>query len=175
MKSWEESQDEVNKVRQDKEKAKALLKMIDSRLELHKGTDKEKFTTLLVETYYEIIKEGITALMAIDGYKTLSHEVLIVYLKKFYREFSTQEILLADQLRWLRNKIVYHGRPVERDYLDRNEKQIKEIIEKLRKLIQKKYADEQKDVNSKDAELNNRHDKKEQGKQNGNKSNKNGK
>jgi methyltransferase-like protein len=73
MKIWKESQDEVNKIRPDKEMAKSLLKMMEIRLKATESLNKEKFTSIVVEGYYEVIKEGITALMAIDGYKTLSH------------------------------------------------------------------------------------------------------
>jgi hypothetical protein len=138
MKIWKESQDEVNKIRPDKEMAKSLLKMMEIRLKATESLNKEKFTSIVVEGYYEVIKEGITALMAIDGYKTLSHEVLIAYLKEFYREFTEYEIQFIDQLRQLRNKIVYKGFFVQTDYLERNERQIKQAIEKFNKIIQKK-------------------------------------
>ena len=32
--------------------------------------DREEFASLIVDDYYEVIKEAVTALMAIDGYKT---------------------------------------------------------------------------------------------------------
>ena len=137
MKTWEESQKDVNKVRSDKEMAKSLLKMMATRLKAVESLDKE-FTSIIVEGYYEIIKEGITALMAIDGYKTLSHEALIAYLKEFYKEFHEHEIRFIDQLRHLRNKIVYKGFFVQKDYLERNEKQMKEIVAKLKEVIQNK-------------------------------------
>lgn len=75
--------------------------------------------------------------MAIDGYKTLSHETLVAYLKEFYKEFAEHEIIFIDQLRQLRNKIVYKGFFVEKSYLDRNENRIKEIVAKLRKLLER--------------------------------------
>jgi hypothetical protein len=64
--------------------------------------------------------------------------VLIAYLKEFYREFTEYEIQFIDQLRQLRNKIVYKGFFVQTDYLERNERQIKQAIEKFNKIIQKK-------------------------------------
>ena len=94
-----------------------------------------------------MIKEGITALMAMDGYKTLSHEALVAYLKEFYKEFAEHETVFIDQLRQLRNKIVYKGFFVEKDYLDRNEKQIMEIVAKLRKLLE--ISDGQSKTNGK--------------------------
>lgn len=107
--------------------------------------DKMEFTSLIVEDYYEIIKEAITAIMAIDGYKTLSHEVLIGYLKEFYKQFSESEILLADQLRKLRNKIAYKGFFVEYSFLERNESDIKEIISKLKQILNENLAEKNGD------------------------------
>ena len=138
MKEWKGSQSEVNKIKPDKEMAKSLLKMMEIRQNAVESLDKEKFASIIVEGYYEIVKEGITALMSIDGYKTLSHEVLIGYIKEFYKEFSESEVYFIDQLRKIRNKIVYKGFFVQKDYLDRNKKQLKEITEKLRKIIEQK-------------------------------------
>jgi hypothetical protein len=138
MKCWKESQDEVRTVKKDLEMARSILKMIEVRLKAVALLNNDKFVSLKLEGYYEIIKEAITALMAIDGYKTLSHEVLIGYLKEFYDEFSDSEILLIDQLRMLRNKITYKGFFVQKDYLQRNETKIKEIIEKLNNIVKRK-------------------------------------
>jgi len=105
MRSWKEVRNEVRRIRPDKGMAKAILKMIKVRVKALKLTDRQEFASLVVEDYYEVIKEAITALMAIDGYKTLSHEALITYMKEFYTDFSQSEITLMDQLRVLRNKI----------------------------------------------------------------------
>ncbi len=138
MKIWEEAQDEIRKVRPDNEMARSILKMIKIRLKEVETKDRVKFTSLVVEDYYEIIKEGITALMAIDGYKTLSHEVLVGYLKKSFPQFSDSEIFLIDQLRQLRNKIAYKGFFVNPDFLIRNEKRIQEIIAKFLQFLENK-------------------------------------
>lgn len=145
MKSWKESKDEVQEVKSDKEMAKSILKMVETREKELESKDKKEFTSLVIEDYYEIIKEAITAIMAIDGYKTLSHEVLIGYLKEFYKQFSESEILLADQLRKLRNKIAYKGFFVEYSFLERNESDIKEIISKLKQILNENLAEKNGD------------------------------
>ena len=40
-----------------------------------------KYTSIIVEGYYEIIKELIISLMYLKGYKSENHECLISYLK----------------------------------------------------------------------------------------------
>src|SRR3989344_2216766 len=118
--------------------AKSILKMIEVRTKASEILTSDEFISLKLEGYYEVIKETITALMAVGGYKTLSHEVLVSYLKEFYTEFSESEISLIDQIRRLRNKIAYKGFFIDKDYLDRNEIKIKSIIEKLRHTLNSK-------------------------------------
>ena len=84
------------------------------------------------------IEEVATALMAADGYKTLSHEVLIAYLKEFYQELSSSDIALADQLRQLRNKIGYRGFFVTPDFVDRNEANMNRLVNKLLGILSEK-------------------------------------
>ena len=145
MKTWEDVHDEIEEVTSDKEMARSILKMVEVRERELESKDKKEFTSLAVEDYYEIIKEGITAVMAVDGRKTLSHDALVVYLKEFYKQFSESETMLADQLRKLRNKIAYKGFFVEYDFLERNESNIKEIISKLKEILNERLT-EQKDV-----------------------------
>lgn len=139
MKSWNE-RNEVRAVKKDFEMAKSILKMIEIRSNAVEMLIKEEFVSLKLEGYYEVIKEAITALMAIDGYKTLSHEVLVGYLKEFYSEFSESDIMLIGQIRSLRNKVVYKGFFIDKDYLDRNEAKIKVIMEKLKSILNTKLS-----------------------------------
>src|SRR3989344_791519 len=135
MKEWDENSYDVSKVNKDKEKAKSLLDLINLREEKLNLLDKEDSSTLIVEAYYEIVKELITAIMSIDCYKTTSHEILIGYLAKFHKGFSTFEINIMDQLRKTRNDIAYRGVMVNKEYLERNEQIILKIIEKLKQIV----------------------------------------
>ena len=69
------------KVSKDFEKVKNILKMIKLIEERIKIQDKIKFASLVLFDYYEMIKELVTALLLIDGYKTLSHKDLVIYLE----------------------------------------------------------------------------------------------
>lgn len=131
MQEWNEFSDQVSKITADLEKARSLLKLIELR-ESDLRNKSEEFVTLIVEGYCEIIKELITAVMAIDGYKTISHELLVGYLAEFYKEFSSSEIYLIDQLRKTRNDIAYRGVVIQPEYLKRNKNEILLIIAKLK-------------------------------------------
>jgi len=138
MQEWDGLSEQVSKITLNKEKAKSLLQVVVLREKSVSMLKSEEFTTLVVEGYYEIIKELITALMSIDGWKTVSHELLIGYLAKFYREFSQAELHMIDQLRKTRNDISYRGVMIKHDYLTRNKDSILKIIEKLKQTVHKK-------------------------------------
>lgn len=129
---------ELIKITPDKEKARNILKMISLIEERIKLQDKKKMAALIIADYYEVIKELITAILLIDGYKTLSHKDLVDYLKEKYSEFSMNEITILDDLRILRNRIAYEGFFTEPSYLIRNESLFKMIIQKLNALIEGK-------------------------------------
>ena len=137
MLTWDPSSPNVSKTTTDKEKAKSLLQLVELR-EKDLKTKSEEFTTLIVEEYYEIVKELITALMSIDGYKTVSHELLVGYLAEFYKEFSSAEVMAIDQLRKTRNDIAYRGVMIKSEYLTRRKEDILKIIAKLKEIVVKK-------------------------------------
>lgn len=94
--------------------------------------------TLKVEAYYEIMKELITALLALHGFKSYSHECLIHFVQKEYSsDFTGKDLHLMEQLRVMRHDIAYRGVFVENDYLDRNEAALLKIIQRLEKEVKK--------------------------------------
>src|SRR4030043_130671 len=109
MQEWDELSEQVSRMRPDMEKARALLQIIALRERNMSSMKTDELTTLIVESYYEIIKELITAIMSIDGWKTISHEMLIGYLGEFYKDFPQSELHVIDQLRKTRNDIAYRG------------------------------------------------------------------
>ncbi len=138
MLPWDETSDKVTKTYQDTEKAKALQKMIALHEKRAQLTPLPEMATLLVEEYYEIVKELITAILSCDGWKTTSHELLIGYLAKFYSEFNAAEIMLIDQLRQMRNDIDYRGVMINPEYIERNQTKILNIIKKLKTTVNKR-------------------------------------
>lgn len=129
--------DEIFKISKNENRAKSLIEMAKERFnDINKETKPYK----IVEGYYEIIKELITAIMYINGFKTLSHKSLILYLEKNYEEFSKSEIIIIDELRRLRNNIVYYGQKVEKEYIINNKKQLENIINKLFNIFKTKIT-----------------------------------
>ncbi len=125
----------------DKEKAKSILKMVDTTIEMIKLINIAKFSSNVTKEYYDVIRELISVVLLLDGYKTYgegAHKKLVDYLRIEKKDFSEYEILFIDDLRIIRNKIAYDGFFVEREYIERKMKDIRKIIDKLKEIIKKK-------------------------------------
>ena len=129
--------EDLIKIKPDKEKARSLISLAKLRLSKFENYDIEKESVLIIEAYYEVAKELITSILLIEGYKTLSHVSLINYIKSI-QEFTSPEINLLNQLRQLRNGIVYYGESVQPSYVKRNKRYVLGIISKLFEICNKK-------------------------------------
>jgi hypothetical protein len=126
--------DEIFKISKNPLRAKSLIVMAKERLE---DINNESKPYKIIEQYYEVIKELITALMYSEGFKTLSHKMLVFYLEKNYSIFYKSEIMLIDELRILRNSILYYGEKVEKEFLLNHKSSIDSIIDKLFNVAEK--------------------------------------
>ena len=127
------------KVTPNKTKAKSILKMAESTLDMIKTIDESKFQSNLAKEYYEIIRELTSAVLLLDGYKTYgegAHRRVIEYLEKNYKQFSGYEISTIDELRVLRNRISYDGFFIQTDYIRRKKEVLEQVINKLTEIIQ---------------------------------------
>jgi len=108
-----------------------------------KQIDMVKFTSNVTKEYYEIIRELMTLVLLLDGYKTFgegAHKRLIGYLEKNYNQFNSYEISLINSLRITRNKISYDGFFIEETYIQRKLKDIWNIINKLEEIVKEKIS-----------------------------------
>ncbi len=136
--------DDLIRMTPNPERAKNLILQSEIRLKDANNKNPEEFATLIIEAYYEIIKELLTALLAVDGFKCLSHTTLIEYLRKAYNKLFTEyEIQTIDELRRIRNKISYEGFIIKKDYYERKTPAALSIITKLRKLVLTKVSNTQ--------------------------------
>ncbi|HLD97445.1 MAG TPA: hypothetical protein VI934_03825 [Candidatus Nanoarchaeia archaeon] len=129
------------RVTPDKEKVKSIFRMVGTTLEMIETLNKDKFESNIVKDYYDAIRELVSALLLLDGFKTVgegAHKKLIEYIDKNYEEFSEYEVSLLDELRIVRNKISYDGYFVPEGYLERNKKAIEGILARLKGLVEQK-------------------------------------
>lgn len=137
---WEDCVEyEVKKIKPNPEQATSLFHLATRRLESIEKRGDEEFPQLLVESYYEAIKELISALLALQGYKSYSHECLLSFLPAFYPAMLDDiQIHFLDEMRKLRSDIQYRGREIAEDYLERNRPFIEEILDILLVTVEKK-------------------------------------
>ncbi|MDY6788484.1 MAG: Mth938-like domain-containing protein, partial [Candidatus Nanohaloarchaea archaeon] len=139
---WEEClNEEVYRREENPQQAKNLYRMAQVRKEDNRERKQtEEKVPLIVESYWETIKQFITALLNLEGFKSYSQECLVVFLEEFY-DFKRQDIELMDQLRRLRNDVDYRGEFLDKGYLERKQARIKDIIAQLEKTVKEKLPD----------------------------------
>ncbi|MCX6817599.1 MAG: hypothetical protein NTU57_01955 [Candidatus Aenigmarchaeota archaeon] len=128
-------------VTRDKAKAKSILMMAEVTLEMIRTIDESKFASNLVKEYYDVIRELISAIMLLDGYKTRgegAHIRAIEYMRENYKQLSELEISAIDDLREKRNRIAYNGFFVQPDYVARKKQTLAGIITKLIEITKKR-------------------------------------
>jgi predicted transcriptional regulator len=101
----------AKKISIDRELAKSLCKIARFRLKKAKSEKPDADNAFfIVENSYEAVRELIDALMALDGFKSYSHEACIDFLKDLYeKEIGISTILTIDRYRKIRNDIKYRG------------------------------------------------------------------
>lgn len=125
-----------HKITPDKQKAKALLKMAEITLERLEKTELERYPSNSLVDYYEIIHKLLEAIAFQEGIKIKgegAHQELIDFIAKEY-QLGEQARQFLQQLRDYRNKISYEGFMIHKQYISMNQKRIKAIIIKLKKI-----------------------------------------
>ena len=128
----------IIRITPDKERAKSIIKMAETSLQMGESINAKKFSSNIIKEYYEILRELISAILLLDGFKTKgegAHKKLIEYLNLNYKQFNEYEISFLEDLRIIRNKVAYEGFFITEDYFDRNKTNILEIIKKLKIII----------------------------------------
>ncbi|MEX0920166.1 MAG: hypothetical protein WDZ69_01120 [Candidatus Pacearchaeota archaeon] len=136
-----ESNRDVFKISKDLARARDLLEMADERLRLVIKSIPRDITYRILEEYYEISIQIMTALMYLRGYKTLSHISLIKFLSKDYG-LNESDLEILDRMRRFRHGTVYYGRKESGNFYINHEEKIKKIVNKLFKIAKKNLGAE---------------------------------
>lgn len=126
------------KVTPDKTKAESIVKMAKVTIEMIKTINIEKYPSNVVKEYYDVIRELMSVILLLDGYKVYgegAHKQIIEYIAKNCKQFSSAEIILIDDLRITRHKISYDGFFVKPDYVNVRKDRIAAVIKKLESVI----------------------------------------
>ena len=100
----------VKKRKPDMELAKSLINDANERFEKISKLDARVFSKIIFENIYDALRSILDALLAIDGYKSYSHEASIAYLKKYGFEGSL--IAELNNFRLIRNSSKYYGKDI---------------------------------------------------------------
>ena len=129
---WKECERKfIKKVEVDNERVESIVKNALLRLERARKTESMGINiSLIVEDYYEVIKELLVAYMLKNGLRSKNPQCLISYFYKNNREYE-KEALLISQMSFFRNRLNYYGEDVPEEFYLEN----KAFFEKIIKLI----------------------------------------
>jgi len=126
---------DVRKISKDLELAKSLKKDLLERAEKALKLDTKEFAKIIFENIYDSLREFCDVLLAVDGFKSYSHEASISYLKKYALDDSV--VLALDRFRYKRNGSKYYGKEITKDdaveikrFYFENINKVKEILDK---------------------------------------------
>lgn len=134
--NWEEcTSKHLREVSVDIEKIDSVVELAKERLDfVHSIPLTQKNVSFLFDDYYEIIKELLVALLLKNGFRSSNHQCLFSFFARKYpdKEF---EIVVIQQMNFLRNRLNYYGERVDDTYFKENYKSFEEIIQLLLGLV----------------------------------------
>lgn len=98
---------EVRKMSIDKALAKSLFIDMEERIKTSLMLDIKRFPKIIFENFYDALRDFCDVLLALEGYKSYSHEASIAYLLK--EGFDIAFVSELDQFRYKRNGSKYYG------------------------------------------------------------------
>ena len=98
---------DVKKIIIDRNLAESLKKSAVQRLDAASSLPKnEKMCKIIFENSYEATREAADAIMAVNGYKSYSHEATIAFLSK-EKILEENSINILDSMRRKRNRMKF--------------------------------------------------------------------
>jgi len=121
---------EIDVARRDSIIEKAFMRLKRAR----ETKINEETVSFVVEDYYEVIKELLTAYLLNSGMRSKNHQCLISY---FYKENPTfeREAYLIAHMSLFRNRLAYYGESIPLDFYHKNKKDFETIITIVTDLI----------------------------------------
>ena|SRR3989338_9111087 len=120
-----------DKIESLKDTAKARIRFISS---IKISEDNVSF---IVENYYEVIKELLTAILLKSKMKSSNHQCLISFFYNQYKEYEEESNIIL-QMSYLRNRLTYYGELIPYKYYERYKLEFKHIIQLLLDITNKK-------------------------------------
>ncbi len=131
----------VKKITPDRSRAKFLIQESENsknfldRLLKIENLNAENANSI-IKISYDILMELLRADMLLNGFNASghhAHEAEVAYMR--IMGFNENEVIFADQLRYLRNRIMYYGTLYDEEYAQKVVKFVKDIYPKLKKIL----------------------------------------
>lgn len=125
----------IRKVSPDPERVGSIKKMALLRLARARSEKVSQSTiSLIVEDYYEVIKELLVAYLLKNGLRSKNHQCLISY---FYKENQgmEREANLISQMSFFRNRLGYYGEKIPFDFYESKKEEFEHLVDVLLKLL----------------------------------------
>ena len=102
----------IKKVEVDLERVESIKKTALLRLNRARNAKvSSENISLIVDDYYEVIKELLVAYLLKNGLRSKNHQCLISYFIKENPEFERESVLIS-QMSFFRNRLGYYGESV---------------------------------------------------------------
>ena len=125
----------IKKIEVDPDKIASLKETAEKRTVFIKKQDvTHQNVSFIVEGYYEVVKELLTALLLQQGLRSRNHQCLISFFYKEYKEYEAEAHLIA-HMSYLRNRLNYYGEQIEYEFYEKNRKAFEEVITILKDLL----------------------------------------
>jgi len=99
-------------LKEEARKRMLFLKELNQKLGLTNNN-----ANYFIENAYDILLELTRAKILGAGFKTSSHEAEVSYLRKM--NFKENDILFLNDLRYFRNRILYYGKILDKEYAEK--------------------------------------------------------
>ena len=125
----------IRKVEADLERVESLRKV--ALIRLRRARESEvvpRYISLIVEDYYEVIKELLVAYLLKNGFRSQNHQCLISYFSKENPELESEAILIG-QMSFFRNRLGYYGEEVPIEFYNNKKEDFEHLISVLLDLL----------------------------------------
>ena len=125
----------LRKVSLDIERVKSIQKMALLRLSRARATKvSSDKVSLIVEDYYEVIKELLVAYLLKNGLRAKNHQCLISYFYKRNPD-KEREANLIGQMSFFRNRLGYYGEKIPYDFYKDKKEEFEHLVDVLFELL----------------------------------------
>ena len=125
----------IRKVEVDLDRVESIRKTALLRLSRARGTKVDgENVSLIVEDYYEVIKELLVAYLLKSGMRSKNHQCLISYFTKENPDLEKESILIS-QMSFFRNRLGYYGEMIPVKFYKEKKEDFERLVSILFELI----------------------------------------